>query len=180
MEIHLWLKHNGLYTDHFWYSLKFIHLNVQNSCKWCLLFVTTNIFLNLKIFNRQHFAESFASQILIIGPLRTKSMKRRKYPPLSQSFKWYICTNKRNMLYSWKTATILKFSVKNVIWTLTCQFKKGWKRSNWNVEADWDQSESVQEIWYSSTNKIKKRWLHCKKSIEFAESTLLSVQLCKN
>ena len=34
----------------------------------------------------------------------------------------------------------------------------------------------MQEIWYPSTNKIKKRWLHCKKkSIEFAESNLLSV-----
>ena len=28
----------------------------------------------------------------------------------------------------------------------------------------------MQEIWYASTNKIKKKWLHCKKNIEFAES----------
>ena len=33
----------------------------------------------------------------------------------------------------------------------------------------------MQEIWHASTNKIKKRCLHCKKNIEFAESNLLSV-----
>ena len=33
----------------------------------------------------------------------------------------------------------------------------------------------MQEIWHPLTKKIKKRWLHCKKSIEFAESNLLSV-----
>ena len=32
-----------------------------------------------------------------------------------------------------------------------------------------------KKIWYPSTNKIKKRWLHCKKSIEFAEYNLLPV-----
>ena len=37
------------------------------------------------------------------------------------------------------------------------------------------ESESMQEIWYPSTNTIKKRWLHAKKYVEFAESNLLSV-----
>ena len=60
---------------------------MQKMSSFCHNFIS-NIFLNLKIFNHdQHFAESFASQILIIRPLRTKSMKHRKYSPLNQSFK---------------------------------------------------------------------------------------------
>ena len=39
----------------------------------------SNIILSLKIFSHdQHLAESFASQILIIMPLRTKGIKHRK------------------------------------------------------------------------------------------------------
>ena len=34
------------------------------------------------------------------------------------------------------------------------RYGANWERSNWNVEADWDQSESMQEVWYVSTNKM--------------------------
>ena len=51
---------------------------MQMMSSFCHDFIS-NIFLNLKIFNHdQHLAKSFASQILIIRPLGTKSMKHRK------------------------------------------------------------------------------------------------------
>ena len=92
-----------------------------------------------------------------------KAWNIENHSPLSQTFKLILPYKYRKHAASLKIETILKFSVNNVTWTLICQFEKGWERSNWNNEADWDQSESMQEIWYASTNKIKKRWFHCKK-----------------
>ena len=81
MEIHLRLTHNGLCPDH----LIFIQIrsfectkSMQMMFSFCDDFIS-NIFLNLKIFcHDQHLVESFASQILIIRSLGTKSMKHRK------------------------------------------------------------------------------------------------------
>ena len=60
---------------------------MQMMSSFCRNFIS-NIFLNLKIFNHhQHFAESFASQILIIRPPWDKKHETPKvFPTESELF----------------------------------------------------------------------------------------------